>query len=226
VNQKGLAPILIILLIAGVIGGYFVYKNVTEKTHTQEQVENPSKQTVSKIIELSKIWEMGTQTYTNTRLDFTLEYPKILNVSSSEDKYLRITFSTPDVSMGSYQQPGFDYNSYDENAMRVIITKFPNENNLSLDEVLADIYKGMGIDGKTQVIDTLRKDLKKTDFPIPGSLMHIGVLGESPSKRIYFSYKETVYEISLFGGNGTGQGYTKDAENIFDQMIESIKLTN
>ena len=40
-NQKGFSPILLILLIAVVLGGYFIYQNLP-KTTTSPPVDNPS----------------------------------------------------------------------------------------------------------------------------------------------------------------------------------------
>lgn len=39
-NQKGLAPILIVILIALVIGGYFIYNNTSKKAATSQSTEN------------------------------------------------------------------------------------------------------------------------------------------------------------------------------------------
>ncbi|MBI2338692.1 hypothetical protein HYU95_05935 [Candidatus Daviesbacteria bacterium] len=86
-KQKGLAPILIVLLIALVVGGYLIYQKQIKPVVIPQQTSEPSSTNVSPTptdVGETANWE----TYEN-ELGFSVKYPTTLDVKSSQD-YLTI----------------------------------------------------------------------------------------------------------------------------------------
>lgn len=241
-NSKGFIPILIAILIAAAVGGYLVFTNYSNN-RTRSQVQNPvvisqtPQPTVKEVrpddFNLATAWQMGLSTYSNPQLGLSFQYPTSFTViindtSSYPSKFkhpsLSLKINTLDVPLEKRQKPGFDFNAYDANTMTVHVVQYDNSSNQTLDNFLSALYSGPGIDGKTPVIVTLRKNLVSSNTPKAGSYLYVGVSAENPTKIYFFTNKDKVYNFSLSGGNNTGQGYSKDAENIFDQIVKSISF--
>jgi len=75
-NQKGLIPILIVLIIAALVGGYLIYQKQTKSTST------PSSQQTIQISPSPVDSTANWKTYTNTKYNFQLKYPLDWNVES------------------------------------------------------------------------------------------------------------------------------------------------
>lgn len=69
--QKGFAPILIIILIALAVGGYFIYKNQQKPVPVPQQVTQPQ----DKGYTISDAKTKGWKTYTSTTNSFSFNYP-------------------------------------------------------------------------------------------------------------------------------------------------------
>jgi len=181
---------------------------------------------------LATIWQQGTSQYSNTLINITFQYPKSFTSqvvdtsnyvgSSIPRPLLSLQLDTPDVPQSIKNKPGFDWNTYDDNSMHVYIDVYNNTNNQTLDTFLNTLYAGPGIDGKTPMITTLRNNLVSSDVPKSGSFVYVGTLGENPMKAYYFTNGDKIYVFRLVGGNDTGASYTKDAENVFMNIINSI----
>lgn len=61
--QKGLAPIAIILIVAALIGGHFLYQNKAAIKSATQQTSSTTNETVN--------WK----TYTNTKYGYSIKYP-------------------------------------------------------------------------------------------------------------------------------------------------------
>lgn len=87
-RQKGLAPILIILLIAFSIGGYLVYSgkiNLNNSESTISQTTHPSP--IPSSSETAN-WK----TYTNTKYQYSIKFPSYYNIVNYPDlKLLKVT---------------------------------------------------------------------------------------------------------------------------------------
>jgi hypothetical protein len=81
-------------------------------------------------------------------------------------------------------------------------------------------YPGSGI---TESFETYRKNLTQSQLPKAGSFVFKGIIGENPVKKVYFTFKDKVYEFHLIGNCDTGGQYTPDAESVFDNMLKSVK---
>lgn len=195
----------------------------------QQSLPTPTAgQKTSQIIPLSTVWQMGTTTYTNPKLGISFEYPKVFTVDVadvSSDVTFSMRINSQDIPIEQRVEPGFDWTAYDKNAMTIEIVQDDNSSNQTLDTFLSSAYVGPGVDGKTPVINILKRGLIASSAPVPGSYVFTGTLGETPSKIYYFMNKDKIYSITLWGGHNAGNLYSKDAEKVFDQIISSIKFT-
>ena len=240
----------IVLLMATALGAYVLgmRKNESSTKYTQQVSPSTALQptptgTSAAILQLSTIWSLGTENYTNSKIDLSFQYPKsfsknevdsIKENTSFKQKYPEIksvpygdffvSFYTPQAPIEERQKSNFDWTSYDQNSMSLGVDAYNNTQNTSLDDFLKIHYAGVGIDGKTPVYETLKKNLKPSSAPTTNSYVYVGSLGENPHKKVLFSYKDKFYIFNLQGGTGTGQQYSSDAEKIFDQVITSIKF--
>lgn len=90
-KQRGFAPILIVLLIALGIGGYFVYKNYSNnqtKVTPPQQISQPSTSLVSASPVPSDTGEAANwKVYTNIKYGYSFKYPpKLTSIEISPDK--------------------------------------------------------------------------------------------------------------------------------------------
>lgn len=78
-NQKGLVPIAIILIIAVVIGGYFLY----QKQKVSTPLSQPTTQQASSSAEM-----INWKTYIDKTLNYSFQYPSNWTIKVSEVNYL------------------------------------------------------------------------------------------------------------------------------------------
>lgn len=245
-----IVAIIIILLVIATGGYYLVTRqqannknqltqlNTTPTVTIVSSVTATPTQAITNIrpddFSLATVWQLGVYEYSNPAINITFQYPKsfsaIVNDTSNYNNsnmlkpVLSLNFNTPDVPIEKRQKTGFDFSSYDANTMQVNVDVYDNINNQSLDAFLATLYSGAGIDGKTTVITTLKQGLTSSTMPKQGSYIYFGTLGENPMKAYYFTNGDKIYVFRLYGGNNTGEGYTKDAEAVFTNLIKSIKF--
>lgn len=91
-RQKGIAPILIIILIAVAVGGYLIYQTQT-KPVVVPQVIQPSSAPVSTSSATSSAETANWKTYTNTKYGFSIQYPSDLIITSEG-------YSSPGIEWG------------------------------------------------------------------------------------------------------------------------------
>ena len=163
--------------------------------------------------------------------DSKLNYQK----SSSEDQILKkssynyfFTFSTEhnpfNLIENKYQDEHYDYQELCSNNLSVWLKVYPNPNNLSLIELIKEIYAGeVYFPGGPTGFDFIRPNLIATDWPIEESYAFEGIFIEWWKKIIWFYYKNNVYEFNLSGGCNTGGSYSQEGEQLFDEIISSIK---
>lgn len=73
-SQKGLAPILIVILIAAAVGGYFIYQKQIKPVVVPQQTAQPSSTNASPAP--TGVGEIANwKTYTNTKVGFQIKYP-------------------------------------------------------------------------------------------------------------------------------------------------------
>lgn len=90
-SQKGFAPILIVLLIAAVVGGYFVYQNQTKPTlppiaqPTPSQIATPAPTDAGTTV-YTEVSQTANWKTNNSNLGFSFKYPQNFWITSSETR--------------------------------------------------------------------------------------------------------------------------------------------
>lgn len=165
---------------------------------------------------------------------FTFTYPDHFekNIIDVEKRKLEVRESNPkyvwrllnQVSIGvSLSNSKYDYSDC-SSVMRISISKYANIDHTSLYDFIKTInaqYPGNGI---TETFETYKKGLTVIDYPKQNSYQFIGNLSENPAKTVYFEHGDSFYSFSLYGGCNTGEGYSKDAENLFDTILHNMKF--
>lgn len=178
---------------------------------------------------LASAWEK-LSTYTNPNLGVTFQYPTTfittvnsLNYNSSAliKPSFSVTIRSPFASSEETNKLGFDWTSYSLNTMRVTINQYDTDK-LSLYDFISQLNKTYPGNGITETFETFKKSLKPVTLPKEGSYEFDGILGENPTKELYFENNGKVYLFVLSGGTGTGEGYSKEAENSFNSLVKSI----
>lgn len=87
-KQKGIAPILIILLIAAAIGGYLVYTNYSNLSRVKSRdnrtkVTPPPSTQITPLPSSTPDATVNWKTYINTKYNFSLKYPPNWKLDSS-----------------------------------------------------------------------------------------------------------------------------------------------
>ncbi|MDO8618624.1 MAG: hypothetical protein Q7R49_01620 [Candidatus Daviesbacteria bacterium] len=240
-----LAGILVIVVVAG--GAYYFGKSQSAKPDVTS-TPNPAitSQATPSTTSLSTAWSGQLNVYNEPTLGITFQYPAffIVNVidtakekaqgyyyaSLNKDYEYRtygVTFSVPQltdtqITDAENSDPNF-YSKYADNIMYLSLSKYDNPRSLSLYDFLAIEYKVYAGGGIQATFDTFKKDLKPSDSPFTGSYEFVGIQGESPNRKVFFVNKGKIYEFSLTGGLGTGQGYSADANNLLNNILQTIK---
>jgi len=210
---------------------------ITQRANFSIQSPIPSP-TISEAlaINLSEVWSLGTDTYSNTKLNITVDYPSYFEVVDfdSQEKIktfprgtgleasvklpldqsnFLVVFKTPDI---------IPYEQYCSSDMRVSVQQFNNSRQLTLDEFIEErnnIYPG---DGVMESFSNYKKNLISSEIPKINSYVFEGIIFERPVKEVYFDHKDNIYEFHLAGGcHGLG---LQEAERVFDTILRKVKL--
>lgn len=210
-KQKGLAPVLIILLIATAIGGYLVYSG---------KINLPQKQTDQQTTETTKVDETANwKTYTSDKHGFSINYLETWVINEVENKNTGFQDSVPSfkgISFGNRQGPDFEIAvEILENPEKMSLTSFfskwdyrccgPNTPPSNLPNAIKDSL-GLtvdGINGKVLVppIDTVGFYVKWVLLP----------------------REDKIFRITM----RTADTYSVEyRETIFNQVLSTFKFTN
>lgn len=128
-SQKGLAPIVIILLIAAGVGGYLIYSG---------KINLPQKQTLeTKTSEVNETTDW--KTYSNSSLGFSFSYPKQLDYL-----YDQFGFNHPDNPEGNLLLQNYDgANSAQQDPanFQLVISAYKNVDKVALETFVKDPAK-------------------------------------------------------------------------------------
>lgn len=178
--------------------------------------------------------ELESKLYKNEVVGISFLYPSSLSLIH-EDKQLQFTNGTTyketkfqEVKSSSPTSTGDSQNNESETWFEIIISIFSNSQNLPLREFLQKTYSFAGVGGKP-VFEEIKNDLQPVNIFNQTGLLYKGNMffGESTCKVYFFAYKDKVYVFLLFprsSQGGAGNGYTKDQEEIFNEIIENIKF--
>lgn len=107
-KQRGFVPILIVILIAILAGGYFVYSNSQTKTSTPTPQPSPSLSDVSpaptgaaETASTEQSRSANWKTYTNTKYGFTIKYPTNLEADDEKAAPPSVLFQPPQNEPGA-----------------------------------------------------------------------------------------------------------------------------
>lgn len=214
-------------------------------TITSQVIPSPST-AITSATSLATAWSGRLNLYSDSTLGISFQYPAffIVNVidtakektegyyyaSLNKDYEYRtygITFSVPQltdaqITDAANSDPNF-YSKYVDNIMYLTLSKYDNPRNLSLYDFLAIEYKVYAGNGIQATFDSFKQNLKSSAIPFPGSYEFVGNQGENPNRKVFFANKGKIYEFSLTGGLGTGQGYSADANNLLNNILQTVK---
>lgn len=199
-SQKGLAPILIVLILAVLIGGYLVYQNQPKPTPSPQ----PTNQ-LSPASDETANWK----TYTNSKYGFSFKYPSDLVVSEpgsirltnevpmsqvASDKYINILIFVhsidPQIDLKKWVEKDTTRNRPDGTVGSIVVGTIEN-------------YKSSSLQGFTY---------------------HGGA--EVNIKHVVIQKKDNIIDFTL-DCYQTGCSYkdNPDAERIFNQILSTFKFT-
>ena len=95
--QKGLAPILIVILIALAVGGYLVYQNQSKSVSPVKTDTSPAPTGATETANPDSIGA-NWKTYTNTQHGYSLKYPTTWDKLECDSKSLLIAILGPEVA--------------------------------------------------------------------------------------------------------------------------------
>ncbi|EKD84777.1 MAG: hypothetical protein ACD_38C00164G0008 [uncultured bacterium] len=207
-QQKGLAPILIILLIAAAVGGYLIYSK-----YSVNQTKTPQQNTTSPVpTDVSPVPNNAGETtswktYTDPQSLFTIKYPN--------DNAIKIgrVFSPP-VGALTDMEIRKVVETYREGDIRpffltIIVTK--NDQGLTIERQKAAIQK---------LLSPNMKPYKN------GEINGIYYVGGDGLGIILQITEDKIYEFSFVGGEGQDAGIGPEEETMkyIDQMLATFKL--
>lgn len=203
--------------------------------------------TATSIIPLATAWSGKLNVYSAPTLGITFQYPaffiaKVIDIAKEktqgyyyaslnkdyEYRSFGVTFSVPQLTNAQITEaenadPNF-YSKYVNNIMYLSLSKYDNPRNLSLYDFLALEYKVYAGNGIEATFDTFKQSLKPSAVPFPGSYEFVGNQGENPNRKVFFTNKGKIYEFSLTGGLGTGDGYSTDANNLLNNILQTVTI--
>jgi hypothetical protein len=183
----------------------------------------------SSMVKLSNAWSAGTKTYGNSKLNISFDYPSYFTETAvkSETARFSVRFETPDIkyaASGNLSEDAKIWSEVCENKMTVLVQEFDNKKGTSLYDFIAELYKSYPGNGVTESFESYRKNLNETNSPRTGSYVFEGIVFENPVKTVFFVNNDSIYSFTLRGNCDTGGQYTKEAQNVFDKIIGSIKF--
>lgn len=199
-KQSGLAPILIVTLIAVLaVGGYFWFNYSNNQTGIiPKPSPGPADETAN--------WK----TYANTEYNLSLNYPNDLQIKENDfGVHKSIIFSN------EYKPPFSNYFNFG-----LIIHTVKGEINLKTwleDYIIQNLPSGKRGSIVLEDIMPYKNDKIEGFYFIGGK--------ESVNKYIIFKNDNYIYEIVL-SGSGTGASYTENpnAEKLLDQILSTFKF--
>lgn len=197
-NQKGFAPILIILLIALAIGGYLFYSDKIPLPQTTSPLSPSASQEPNGSLETAN-WK----TYTNTKYNFSFKYPSDDSKEYGTFKLLGEN-NNPKEMDGNLERLSYVNIGYPQSDVAIIFNLYSNPSKLSSERWWRDnsqslykfVHTGYSV---SEMSDT---DLNQAKGPFSVTLIHEAA--GLKLKTIYVSHNS--YTMEIFGtGSSTNQ---------------------
>ncbi|MFC1790037.1 hypothetical protein ACFLZP_00975 [Patescibacteria group bacterium] len=202
-----------------------------------------------KLFLLSQAFKSGKKTYPDPELGIQFDYPdffeaETVNIPGSNRKYQKEN-NTSEIRFGKgvrfvatfynpvpdYPTPGISYSDQSsrekicQNRMKVVVNQYENKSRLSLYDFIRTLYDWkISSDDEEVVFSHYKDSLKPVDWPKPGSFLFDGVIYEGLDKEWFFQHKDSVYKFSLYGNCGLGSEFTPEMNQIFEEMVRSIRF--
>ena len=210
-SQKGLAPILIVLIIAALVGGYLIYQNQPKPTPPSQPTTQPSPTPTTKPVPNGAAETANWKTYKNSNLGLEFKYPPN-SVSFQEEnvdenhRFDRIELSFDKNSCNSHYCEGI-YIDIDKIRRDVDIVD-------TLEQALKAGYAGMGGPYLSEKTDSLtvggvRALSQFTEFDSESKTYDVAIL-----KGDFF------YKFTLFSKNINISKY----KSILDSLLSTVKF--
>ncbi len=200
VNQKGLAPILIVLIVAALVGGYLIYTNYSNnriKTVSQHQVS--TSQTPQPIPQASSSAETSNwKTYTNSQDKYMFNNPS--NWKLKEEPIAKGESRTVFLYTGS--------TVLDKDYQVVIIHVNDNSDNLSIEDYVKKYRGDLGYSYTNLVVDNL--PAKET-----------ALVGECDNNDTGIFIKKAIKIYEIIWGGCRGKKVNRD---IFNEFLSTFKF--
>lgn len=225
-RQKGIAPILIIILIAVAVGGYLLYQKQLKSVSVSQSSPSP----VASPVASSSAEIANWKTYTNIQDGYSMKYRQDFVITKRD---FWTIFKSPVAAKGG----GYP----DEDWFDLAISVKDNPNNQTALEYVNEYADSTITESLKRVPNSdtnseLRKFYNTRANNIRSSFKNYsngiidGIIGdtdgyENPNTAVIFSKNKKIYIFSLLGGPNTGTPPTKTAEKIFQQILSTFKFT-
>lgn len=200
----------------------------------------------SSYINLSTAWDGPLKIYNDPKLNISFTYPNDFTervftteqiksqtsyyapkIKDYEDPSYSVWISSPSLSDEEYQKASEKdsnfYLTYSNNKMAIGIEQYENPKKLSLYDFIARQYSFYGGNGREMTFNDFKENLKPISLPFPGSYENLNSVSESPNRIVFFEAKGKIYQFWLVGGDGTGQGYSDAANDIFNNVLKTVE---
>lgn len=224
-REKGFTPILIlviILIIAGIVGGAFYFNKSLVKSSTQLQTTVPTMQLAK--IATGSAETINWKTFQNSKYGFSLKYPSSWNVDNSEGMDMKgnIAFGvylrnfTPSAERGTN---AIDKN-LDKGKAQISISKNVKPSNITLEQFIDqeanNFRRSTGQEGNVSLLKTQllvnNKEAVQTESP--------NFKGPFPNIAIYIKKTET--ELYVINASLDYPSYSQT----FEQILSTFKFTD
>lgn len=220
-RQKGIAPILVVILIAVAVGGYLLYQNQTKPVVVPQLVTQPSSSPVANPVSTDSAEIANWKTYTDKNFGYSVDYPDNWQVIAMKDApagFVRIQRVSGLGVHGNFET------SPDNPNIKPSIMEWINNQKEEYDKCFQDVSKRAdcgpvyNLVGETKITG---KQFIKTSWSARGEL--------SGNYISYFvQYKDRVYEITLESENTESNNFDDDGSEIatiFQRMLSTFRFT-
>ncbi len=225
-SQKGFAPILILIIIAVLIGGYLIYQNSQNQSKTIPLPTPQLTSTPTATPESTNSAETTNwKTYTNTDYGFSFQYPSSLYLFDCSKDFYEVKPLYVHLSDNAKDDCNTTYKAFLSSINVSVVKNFDKNKDYPIVKLNNRTEKTMNIGGKSAI-------------QIIGTYEEVGDQGEKLSSQpirtinsTVISYKENVsikityQRISSVKNNDQGFSVKPDTTGIFDQILSTFKFT-
>lgn len=246
--------IVLIALSVGGIGGYMLGTKQNNDTKTVTPTSSPSPTIIFEptptlpeqaktLVKLADAWNLGVKTFSDPKINITFDYPsyfqtRVLDIEKVNkeakeraDKYNQKPYVYDQAFDASFSTPEIDpvYYTGDrqlrcDNTIGIGVTQYDNPQNMALYDFIDYLDKHAFAQSGPAAM-AIRDKVTQSQLPKAGSYVYEAIYGEAGiTKIVFFTNKDKVYEFNLNGGCDLGDPYTQDGENVFDNMLKSVKF--